>query len=118
MKSSRKLIAAVVVTGLAITSSGTALAASRTTTITKTTTKKVVTSNPKVNPQAKGGPMGGGMGMGGMGMGGSDGEGGEDGEGDGNFWNLDHRRVAIGVAAFNVLKYETRCQRAQQICPH
>lgn len=39
MKSSRKLIAAVVVTGLAITSSGTALAASRTTTITKTTTK-------------------------------------------------------------------------------
>lgn len=65
MKSSRKLIAAVVVTGLAITSSGTALAASRTTTITKTTTKKVVTSNPKINPQAKGGPMGGGMGMGG-----------------------------------------------------
>jgi hypothetical protein len=53
MKSSRKLIAAVVVSGLAIASSGSALAASKTTTITKTTTKKVVTSNPKINPQAK-----------------------------------------------------------------
>ena len=53
MKSSRKLIAAVVVSGLAITSSGSALAASKTTTITKTTTKKVVSSNPKLNPQAK-----------------------------------------------------------------
>jgi hypothetical protein len=53
MKSSRKLIAAVVVSGLAITSSGSALAASRTITTTKTTTKKVVSSNPKINPQAK-----------------------------------------------------------------
>ena len=59
MKSSRKLIAAVVVTGLAITSGGTALAAS------KTSDKKVVNSNPKINPQAQGGPMGGRMEMGG-----------------------------------------------------
>ena len=59
MKSSRKLIAAVVVTGLAITSGGTALAAS------KTSVKKVVNSNPKINPQAQGGPMGGRMEMGG-----------------------------------------------------
>ena len=53
MKTSRKLIAAVVVSGLAITSGGSALAASKTTTTTKTTIKKVVTSNPKINPQAK-----------------------------------------------------------------
>ena len=53
MKTSRKLIAAVVVSGLAISSGGTALAATKSTTITKTTTKKVVVSNPKINPQAK-----------------------------------------------------------------
>ena len=67
MKASRKLIAVVVVSGLAITSGGSALAASRTTTVTKTTTKKVVTSNPKINPQVQGGSNGGEMGMGGRG---------------------------------------------------
>jgi hypothetical protein len=39
MKTSRSLIAAVVVSGLAITSGGSALAASKTTTVTKTTSK-------------------------------------------------------------------------------
>ena len=72
MKASRKLITAVVVTGLAITSGGSALAASRTTTVTKTTTKKVVTSNPKINPQMQGGSRGEGMGIGGPEKGGVD----------------------------------------------
>ena len=63
MKTSRKLIAAVVVSGLAISSGGTALAATKSTTITKTTTKKVVVSNPKLKPQAQGVSKGGGMGM-------------------------------------------------------
>ena len=72
MKASRKLMAVVFVSGLAITSGGSALAASKTTTITKTTTKKVVTSNPRINPQVQGGSKGAGMGIGGPEKGGVD----------------------------------------------
>ena len=72
MKTSRKLIAAVVVSGLAITSGGSALAASKTTTVTKTTSKKVTFSNPKGNQKAVSAPKGSGMGIGGAEKGGVD----------------------------------------------
>lgn len=65
-------MAVVVVSGLAITSGGSALAASKTTTITKTTTKKVVTSNPKIKPTVQSASKGAGMGMGGPEKGGVD----------------------------------------------
>ena len=79
MKTSRSLIAAVVVSGLAITSGGSALAASKTTTVTKTTSKKVTFSNPKgnqkapsasVNKKAPVASKGAGMGIGGAEKGG------------------------------------------------
>lgn len=81
MKTSRSLIAAVVVSGLAITSGGSALAASKTTTVTKTTTKKVTFSNSKgnqkapvasVNKKAPVASKGAGMGIGGPEKGGVD----------------------------------------------
>ena len=81
MKTSRSLIAAVVVSGLAITSGGSALAASKTTTVTKTTSKKVTFSNPKgnqkapsasVNKKAPVASKGAGMGIGGAEKGGAE----------------------------------------------
>lgn len=72
MKTSRSLIAAVVVSGLAITSGGSALAASKNTTVVKTTTKKVTVSNPKINQKAPSASKGAGMGIGGAEKGGVD----------------------------------------------